>query len=97
MYVHPDSRLNGFKLVKIPKPAELMRLVGPQNPKSHDGSNGSEWIDPEPSNGLDNLDKLRLAGDELNAAAIQYANNQKDSENEHTVVQQPAEPSATAE
>lgn len=84
MYVHPDARLNGFKLVKIPKPAELMRLVGPSNPSSHDGSNGKEWIEPEPQNGLDNLDQIQRAGDELNAAALQYAAAQTKQEQKNT-------------
>lgn len=93
MYVHPEARLNGFKLVKIPKPAELMRLVGPANPSSHDGSNGKEWIEPELQNGLDNLDQIQRAGDELNAAALQYAAAQAKQEQKNTEdVQQPASP-----
>lgn len=72
MYVHPDARLNGFKLVKIPSNAELFRTVGPKMENSHDGSNGDNWIEPENVNGVDNLDMLAQAEKELSAEAIRH-------------------------
>lgn len=73
MYIHPDAKLNGFKAVRIPKPAELFQILGPKQTNSHDGSDGSTWIEPENVNGVDNLDMIAKGQKELSAEAIRYA------------------------
>lgn len=71
MYIHPDARLNGFKKVKIPTNSELFAQLGPKAPNDKSGSNGDEWINPDPV-AVDNLDMIAAAERDLSAEAIQH-------------------------
>lgn len=72
MYVHPDARLNGFKLVKIPSNAELFQICKGMPSNDHNGSNGDNWVEPDNINGVDNLDMLAQEQRSLYAEAIQH-------------------------
>lgn len=72
MYVHPDARLNGFKLVKIPSNAELFQVCKGMPSNDHNGSNGDNWVEPDNLNGVDNLDMFAQEQRELSAEAIRH-------------------------
>lgn len=72
MFVHPDARLNGFKLVKIPSNAELFQICKGMPSNDHNGSNGENWVEPDNLNGVDNLDMLAQEQRSLTAEAIQH-------------------------
>lgn len=72
MYVHPDARLNGFKLVKIPSNAELFQICKGIPSNDHNGSNGDNWVEPDNINGVDQLDMLAKEQRELTAEAIRH-------------------------
>lgn len=82
MYVHPDAKINGFKLVKIPSNVELMRQFGLKLENPHDGSNGKELLSPDNPNGLDNLDRLQNDVVHLDSDAAAYYRALNDPSNE---------------
>lgn len=97
MFIHPDARLNGFRAVKIPSNGELLRQFGFKEPSDKTGSNGSEFIEPDPEN-LDNLDLLERQRREINADAAVYQSQSHVSEpDEGKQGEGEPEPSATSE
>lgn len=66
MFVHPDAKLNGFKLVKIPSAHDLMRQFGENRNLMHDGVNGEHYVPAGNPNNVDNLDMLEQSRQELN-------------------------------